>query len=700
MASERNRSSGRLRGVLKNSLISLLALVLFFGALELVLALAGVRPLLLTEDPLVGFAGNVPLFVEDRLADGTAVMRTAENKLSLFNRQRFPREKGPDRFRIFCLGGSTTYGRPFRHEASFAGWLHAFLEAAEPGRDWEVINAGGVSYASYRVANLMKELAGYQPDLFIIYTGQNEFLEERSYGGLAGLPPWLVDTDALLNGTRTYSGMKRLYRSLRPSSLERARDRYQVSGEVDEILTHTRGPTSYRRDDELKQGVLTHYRLNLERMVRLARDAGAEVVLVTPAVNLKDMSPFKSEHREGLGEQERAALGSLLDRAGQLLAAGSAEEALALCRQALAIDDRYADAWFLQGRALFAQDRFDEAAQAFWRAVDEDVAPLRMLSAMPGILADTAAAHDVPLVDYREILGHAYRAKYGHTVFGREVFLDHVHATADGYRLLGLALFEQLREEGVVSAGASLSGEQVAEVSRRVMAELNSRDYGDAFLQLAKVLDWAGKFEEARSLLLKNLELFGPDGRTFAQLGRTLARNDRAEDAVSYLELALTAGTDEAWIHGLLGDLYREQGRDQQAIEAYLEELRLDPGNHVAHAHLGLLNISRGEADAARRHLEEALRLEPGFPPAAANLVALLYDGGQHDEALARGEELLGRHPGEYRTRYVVGMILLERGEADAAARHFEEVLRAEPGFEPARAALDRIGRARRETVS
>lgn len=695
MAGARHSPAGWLRGALKNGLVSVLALILFFGALELVLALAGVEPLLLTEDPLVGFAGNVPLFVEHRLVDGTVVLRTAENKLSLFNRQQFPREKGPDSFRIFCLGGSTTYGRPFRHEASFAGWLQAFLEVAEPGRDWEVINAGGVSYASYRVANLMKELAGYRPDLFIIYTGQNEFLEERSYGGLAGLPRWLVDSDALLNGTRTYSGLKRLYRSLRPASLERARERYQVSGEVDEILTHTRGPTSYHRDDELKRAVLTHYRLNLERMVRLARDAGAGVVLVTPAVNLKDMSPFKSEHREGLGEAERAGFASFLERAGERLAAGAADEALALCRQALEIDDRYAAAWFLRGRALFALDRYDEAEQAFRRAVDEDVAPLRMLGAMPGILAETAAEYDVPLVDFREILGRAYLAKYGHAVFGREVFLDHVHTTADGYRLLGLALFEQLQRMGVVSAEASLGREKAAEVSRRVMAELDGNDYGDAFRQLAKVLDWAGKFEEARGLLLKNLELFGPDGRTFAQLGKTLARNDRAEGAVRYLELALSAGMEEAWIHGLLGDLYREQGLDRQAIDAYREELRLDPGNHVAHAQLGLLHVARGDRDAARRHLEEALRLEPGFPPAAANLVALLYDGGQLDEALARGEALLERHPGEYKTRYLVGMVLLERGEVDAAARHFEEVLRAEPGFEPARAARLRAVRER-----
>jgi hypothetical protein len=79
------------------------------------------------------------------------------------------------------MGGSTTYGHPYEDPTSFCGWLRELLNAAAPDHRWEVVNAGGISYASYRVALLMEELAGYQPDLFIIYSGHNEFLERRSY---------------------------------------------------------------------------------------------------------------------------------------------------------------------------------------------------------------------------------------------------------------------------------------------------------------------------------------------------------------------------------------------------------------------------------------------------------------------------------------------------------------------------------------
>ena len=41
--------------------------------------------------------------------------------------------------------------------------LRAFLPAVDAERDWEVVNAGGISYASYRVVRLMEALADREP---------------------------------------------------------------------------------------------------------------------------------------------------------------------------------------------------------------------------------------------------------------------------------------------------------------------------------------------------------------------------------------------------------------------------------------------------------------------------------------------------------------------------------------------------------
>jgi len=53
-------------GSWKKLVFALVVTAGFFLALELVLAIAGVSPLLVQQDPLVGFAEALPLFVEDK----------------------------------------------------------------------------------------------------------------------------------------------------------------------------------------------------------------------------------------------------------------------------------------------------------------------------------------------------------------------------------------------------------------------------------------------------------------------------------------------------------------------------------------------------------------------------------------------------------------------------------------------------------
>src|SRR5690606_349275 len=144
----------------KKLLFALAANVLFFGLLELGLWLAGVRTIAASDDPFVGFAGNLPLFVQETGSDGQVWMTTAPNKPAWFNQQRFPLKKAPSTRRVFSLGGSTTYGHPYDDKVSFSAWLRELLPAASADTQWEVINAGGISYASYRVARSEERRVG------------------------------------------------------------------------------------------------------------------------------------------------------------------------------------------------------------------------------------------------------------------------------------------------------------------------------------------------------------------------------------------------------------------------------------------------------------------------------------------------------------------------------------------------------------
>ena len=143
----------------KKLLFASFSTLLFFIALELTLMAFGVTTIASTRDPSAGFSNQIPLLASSTNADGNQVLTTAANKESWFNIQSFPKDKPTGTKRVFCVGGSTTFGRPFSDSASYVRWVRDLLPEIQPDTRWEVINAGGVSYASYRVAAVMRELA-------------------------------------------------------------------------------------------------------------------------------------------------------------------------------------------------------------------------------------------------------------------------------------------------------------------------------------------------------------------------------------------------------------------------------------------------------------------------------------------------------------------------------------------------------------
>jgi len=311
----------------------------FLGLIELTLLAIGVDPASQESDPLVGFSGHSPLFIHSESPSGHPIMVTAENRLTWFNRQSFLRDKPPDAYRVFCLGGSTTYGRPYDDRTSFPGFLRAFLPEMDPSRQWEVINAGGISYASYRIDVLARELAQYQPDLFVLYAGHNEFLEDRTYSSLIDTPEPIRRLIGLASWSRTFSLAQRVLRGT-----PKSQDRPTLPAEVDAILDRSVGPGAYHRDDQWREQVLSHFRSTLGQIVDVARDADAEIVVVVPASNLRDCTPFKSEHRDGLTNEESREFRANLRAAEEALQAGKFSEALSRINRAIQIDPRHAAA--------------------------------------------------------------------------------------------------------------------------------------------------------------------------------------------------------------------------------------------------------------------------------------------------------------------------------------------------------------------
>ena len=460
-------------------LASLGLVCLPFLAGEVLLALFDPSWARLKEDPLVGFSETKPLF---ELNQQTDTYRIREDRLRAFVQNGFPATKHPDTFRIFCLGGSTVQGRPYSIETSFTTWLRLSLETAHPNLNIEVINCGGVSYASYRLAPILKECLQFEPDLILLCTGNNEFLEDRSYTFTKKTLPILDPIFGILSHSRIVrcamaAGVKWTNSDVRQAIL---------GPEVDAMLDYERGIERYHRNETWRQSVEEHFRINIQNMIQTCRRAKVPMMLLSPCVNLKDTPPFKSEHQEHLNTSQRMKWESCLTGASMEIQKGNLEEALDLLQQALQLDSKHAMTWYQAGQILYQSGKFQPAKQYFERALEEDICPLRIRRNMRHMLSSIAQTEDIPFYDLQETAAESTVTG----IAGNEFMVDHVHPTITGHQTIGMELAIQIQRHWLKTESNADLTEDIQQCFQDHLSSLPDHYFANGLQRLQNLQAW------------------------------------------------------------------------------------------------------------------------------------------------------------------------------------------------------------------
>ncbi|WP_146520040.1 tetratricopeptide repeat protein [Stieleria varia] len=655
----------------------------FFCILEIGLAAIGFREPATVRDPLVGFSGHVPLMIPSQDDQGRPVMRTAPGKLTWFNDQHFFLPKPPDVKRVVCLGGSTTYGRPFDDHISFSNWLRQLLPVTDSDHRWEVINAGGISYASYRVAAVMEELAEYQPDLYIVYTGQNEFLEQRTYAGLMNASQWSRDSRAWIQSTRTWGLASSIARAFHDESSQHDASgdaSEELPAEVDERLNHTIGPQDYERDDAWHDKVCQDYQWNLQRMIEIARAADVPIVFVMPTSNELDCSPFKSEPSNDLSSGLQVQLKEAVALSQQSVDARQWQEALDSSRLALELDDRNPDACFLAGIALHHLGRQDEALASLTAAVDNDICPLRATSRLRGILREVTQRYQVPLVDFERRLRQTSQDQWGHPCLGSRYFLDHVHPDPATHRRLAGWILESLIENSLVR-GELPSQEDIDSIDERIQAEIDTTARAVSYRNLAKVLHWSGKFREALPRARDAVADMPDDLESRYIAANCLQELGQWDEAVQEYDALFARGDfDRAVLP--FGELLYQRG-EMVAAKAYVMQASVvTQGVTRARAFffLGRIHQNLGENEFAIESLRKSDELYPNHLPTLLALAGVLMDSSQFKDALAVVSTAAEQNPDSFEAHWMQGRIHIALGETSKAAAALRIADQIRPG--------------------
>lgn len=108
------------------------------------------------------------------------VYRTRASGVGIFNEQSFRADKPTSRVRMFCLGGSSSYGYPWGTQATFTSVLGEAVAANHTELHVEAINSSGVSYAMHRLNIVADELLTYEPDSLLFTAATTRSSSRRS----------------------------------------------------------------------------------------------------------------------------------------------------------------------------------------------------------------------------------------------------------------------------------------------------------------------------------------------------------------------------------------------------------------------------------------------------------------------------------------------------------------------------------------
>lgn len=573
--------------------------------------------------------------------------------------------------RIFILGSSAAQGDP-APSFGFSRILEVLLRERYPNRRFEVVNTAVTAINSNVVLPIAKDCARLEPDLFVLYLGNNEVI--GPFGPATVFAPfarrlWFIRATMAAKATRigqlVDAGARVLSRGERTP-----RDWGGMAMFLGNRIRH---------GDPRMEAVYEHFRQNLDDICRCGLRAGAKIIVCTLGVNLRDCAPFASLHRSGLPPAESARWDELYRQGNAAESAGRTAEAAGAYETAATIDDTFADLQFRLGRCYLALGRSDEAARRYALARDYDTLPFRANGRLAEILSNTGSGGEARGV-YLADVARAFERASPDGLPGDELLYEHVHMSFHGNYVVARTVLEQVeRSLGEASAGNMLSEAECAE--RLTFTGWDRRRIENDVLERMKSPPFTGQLDHAARVQaledrIKRLQECGQP--------RELAEAEQA------CRRALDRSAEDWRLRENFARLLLEGRKDAAgAVEQYRLVVRAVPFDHLSHHNLALALREAGQFDEAVACHREALRIRPGFAAAVCALATTLARQGRTAEATECVTQVLKEQPAQAEAHAALGGILEQQGRCEEALAHFTKA-----GFSPAdlAAAHNRIG--------
>jgi tetratricopeptide (TPR) repeat protein len=491
-----------------------------------------------------------------------------------------------------------------------------------------------VAINSHAILPIAKDCARLKPDLFIIYAGNNEVVGPYGAGTIFSTLSKnlsIIRINIAIKTTRVGQLLNRL-----AAVTSRSDARPETWGGLEMFLSK-----QIRHDDDKMQYVYSHFRHNLEDIIKTAQKSGAKTIVSTVGVNLKDCPPFASMHKAGLDEQQKQKFDDFY-QAGLKLEklrdfSGAIEKYLAAAK----IDDSFAELQFRIGQCCWNLNKFKDAEERYTMAMDLDTLRFRADSSINKIIREVGSnreAEGVYLVRTRQEI-----AEHGpQECPGFEFFYDHVHLTFSGNFLRAKIIFDQIERilpdkiKSQRAADAAAVGED--ECARLLAFTVYDRiRVIQTHLEIIKNAPFINQayHDEAIDFWREKSE----------RLNASLSQRTY-EQAIEQYEQAIKSNPDDRYLRlNYFKLLYRNPNyvyAAAQQCRAIIERL---PHDFHALAALADMEMKMGNTDSALEHAEQAVKYMPMYPIANQIAGSLCLQTNQPEKALRYIEAAVRLNP-------------------------------------------------------
>ena len=655
-----------------------------------------------------------------------------------------PKPKGARR--IFVLGESAAYGDP-EPAFGFCRQLEVLLNTVSKDRRYEVINAAVTAMNSHVARRIARDCLAHNPDLFIVYMGNNEVIGPY---GPPTLPSILYARQGFINASMTFKQRSRLG---------------QLVGQMAEAVTSSKGherqwqgmeaflAAQLRADDPKLRHCRRHFERNLRDIVTTAHASGVQTVLCTVPVNLRACPPFGSLHDPRLGADRQAEWQRHFEAGRGDQQAGEWQAALAAYTQAAALDDTFADLVYCQAQCLEVLGRIAEARDAYGRARDLDTLRFRASSDINTAIRTQASelvSQGARLFDLELALQEAFETP----ILGDGALVDHVHLSVRGNFLAARAALDVIHRcfpddvwtdigspETLFAAVAADLLYDYQQPSRLALLMYRHKtlppfvgqlDHDREMEQLREALYRGRDAAQAKSLseaeIRAALRHRPHDPYLQQRYGAFLLAEGRMQEAIDLYETFLqahpynmTLRLELAPLYALQGDTekaldlltsrqspYRctrrnsllalavrlvKNGRSLQAEPLYLDCLKINPDNVDVLINLAVIAGEKGAPRKEKQYLDRALALAPDSSSAMVNMGNHYVRARQSDLARTWFARAVEAEPYNHLAHIGLGIQTVATGQVDEGISHVIQAVKLKPDFAEGYATLETLYR-------